>query len=93
VDDDGSVGFEAQVGAALLVHPNVAESAIANFRLSVAEDLTVPEIAGTQDDRFDKIVAGYRNQQDLTGVTLRQNDCGYLPAGPVFFVVDGNFQF
>lgn len=61
VDDDGPVRFESQVGATQFVNPGVVKSKFLNFCFSIAQYFPVPEIAGTQDDRFFNTIAGYRN--------------------------------
>ena len=68
------IRFEANMSAAEFVDPHVFKPEIFDFDFSVAQNLPVPQVPGSeQDGVFDAITAdGY--QKDFTLITLRQYD-------------------
>jgi hypothetical protein len=85
VDENGSVGFETQVGAAQLVDPDVFESEFSNFLLRIAQNFPMPEIAGTQYHLILNPFTGYRDQKYFSPVAFRQYDFRNFLAGPIHF--------
>jgi len=68
------IRFEANMSASEFVDPHVFKPEIFDFDFSVAQNLPVPQVPGSeQDDVFDAITAdGYH--KDFTLITLRQYD-------------------
>ncbi len=67
--------LEAQVSATQLFDPHICKANTGYLRLSIAKNFAVPRISRTKRHHA-ALSPGYQNEQNLSPISIRQDDCG-----------------